>query len=394
MKLRAVLVVLLLIAAACSGDDDDGGGEAAPSTTSTTAAVAEIYPDHSSEVYADPASWLCRPDVDDDVCDDDLDATVLDADGTTRVEAFTPAEEPAVDCFYVYPTISMDPGANSDMTPGDEEVFVVRQQAARLAAACRLFAPVYRQTTLTALVERMGGGAGAGPDSREIAYGDVLDAWKHYIANDNEGRGVVIVGHSQGAGHLSRLLEEEIDPSARLRERLVSAMLIGSTVHGSTFDHVRECTAEDDTGCIVAFATFRSTAPPPANSFFARPEGSESAICTNPAAMTGGEGDLDPYFDATGASILGGSNQVEWGAAIETPFVTLPDLVTAECVTSGDGFHYLELRIHGDPATPRVDDIRGDLTPEWGMHLVDVSVAMGDLVDLVASQAEAYAGAG
>ena len=43
-----------------------------------------------------------------------------------------------------------------------------------------------------------------------------------------------------------------------------------------------------------------------------------------------------------------------------------------------------------DPATPRVDDIRGDLTPEWGLHLVDVQLAMGDLVAVVASQVEAY----
>jgi hypothetical protein len=42
----------------------------------------------------------------------------------------------------------------------------------------------------------------------------------------------------------------------------------------------------------------------------------------------------------------------------------------------------------------RSDDIGGDLTPEWGMHLVDANVAMGNIEDLVATQAEAYASSG
>ena len=43
-------------------------------------------------------------------------------------------------------------------------------------------------------------------------------------------------------------------------------------------------------------------------------------------------------------------------------------------------------------ADPRTDDIRGDLPGGWGMHLIDVNVAMGDIEQLVASQAEAYLG--
>ena len=44
----------------------------------------------------------------------------------------------------------------------------------------------------------------------------------------------------------------------------------------------------------------------------------------------------------------------------------------------------------GDPSDPRIDDIGGDLTPEWGMHLIDVNVAMGDLVSLARSQGKAF----
>jgi hypothetical protein len=77
------------------------------------------------------------------------------------------------------------------------------------------------------------------------------------------------------------------------------------------------------------------------------------------------------------------------GSEITTPFVTTPGLVTAECV-SKDGFDYLEVTVEGDPADPRVDDIGGDLTPEWGLHLQDINLVMGDMVRLVGTQAAAW----
>src|SRR5262249_14178281 len=106
------------------------------------------YPGYTSTIYTDPAHWLCRPDKD-DVCDHDLDATEVKANGHTRVEHWRRARHPKIDCFYISPTISTDPGGNSDLVPGvDQELFVVRQQAARLGSVCRVFAPVYRQITL------------------------------------------------------------------------------------------------------------------------------------------------------------------------------------------------------------------------------------------------------
>lgn len=45
---------------------------------------------------------------------------------------------------------------------------------------------------------------------------------------------------------------------------------------------------------------------------------------------------------------------------------------------------------------PRVDDIVGDVVvegkvhPDWGLHLVDVNLAMGDLVALVREQSKAF----
>jgi hypothetical protein len=340
--------------------------------------AGDPYPGYRSEVYADPAHWMCRPDTD-DVCDHDLDATSVRASGQVRLERWHPARSPKIDCFYVYPTISTDEGGNSDLVPGDDqELFVVRQQAARLGSVCRVFAPVYRQVTLTALTARLGGIDI--PSDAELAYADVVDAWKHYVANDNQGRGVVLIGHSQGASHLTALLRDEIDPSPALRDRLVSAMLLGTSVQvpigadvGGDFASVPLCRRPGQTGCVISYSSFRADAPPPANSLFgvSRRPGWQAA-CTNPAALGGGSGALKPFLPADAKSLpIFPSQDVDWvdpalGVEIETAFVTLPGFFTAECALE-NGFSYLAIHVNVDPSDPRIDDITGaDITPEWG----------------------------
>ena len=54
------------------------------------------------------------------------------------------------------------------------------------------------------------------------------------------------------------------------------------------------------------------------------------------------------------------------------------------------------MTVHGDPSDPRTDDINGDLggggqvLANWGLHLVDVNLAMGNLLDIVGRQAKAW----
>jgi Protein of unknown function (DUF3089) len=299
------------------------------------------------------------------------------ADGTTEVERHQVAEDPPVDCFYVYPTTSFDQGPNSDFTPGEsEEISTVYNQVARLTSTCRVFAPIYRQATISAI----GGGGGAqdGPDPRTVAYGDVLDAFRYYVANESDGRGFVLVGGSQGAGLLNRLIAEEIDDEPLLRDRLVSAYLLGSSVAvpegdvaGGSFDNVPLCETDDQTGCVISYQSFRSTAPPPPNSIFGRTNDTgQPAACANPGDLSGGPAPLEPYFrvDQPQGALLGGTAPAQpfadpaRTAEITTPWVVYPDLVEGECVSDGT-YTYLSLVVHGDPAEPRTDDIGGDLTP-------------------------------
>jgi pimeloyl-ACP methyl ester carboxylesterase len=355
--------------------------------------------------YSDKANWLCWPGRD-DACANDNTTTVVRADGSTEVETWKADPNAPVDCFYVYPTVSMDPGVISDMTAGDEERRVVEQQLARFGAKCRVFAPLYRQFTLTALRTAMTSGAppAAGPRP-QTGYTDVVDAWNWYLANENKGRGVVLIGHSQGSGVLTQLIAEHIDGKP-VQKQLISAMLLGTNLpvekgkDVGTFKSIPLCKAPDQTGCAIAYASFRDTVPPPADTRFGRPREPGSnmeAACVNPASLSGGKGELKAYL-AAGRTMISGQGAPVWvkGKTVETPFVATPGLLTAECVNK-DGFNYLSVHIDADPADPRTDDIAGDVpgadgkpNAGWGLHLIDVNLAMGNLVDLVESQSKAW----
>lgn len=373
------------------------------------ASRAESPPAATSNVYADDASWLCRPGRQ-DACAADMTSTVVAADGTMTREDFHADPNPAIDCFYVYPTVSMDPGLNSDMTPGVEEAAIAAVQAARFAAHCRVFAPLYRQVTLTALLNAMTG-KGAALLDFETPYRDVRDAWRDYLARDNDGRGVVLIGHSQGAGMLTRLMAEEIDGKPA-QGQLVSALLIGGPVSvprgadvGGTFKAIPACRAAGQIGCVISYAAFRDTLPPPADTLFGKPgpwEGppdpNKTVLCTNPADLAGGKGEPHSYFTASG-SILGARlTPVAWvapPAPVTTNFVSTPGLLTTECV-SNEYATYLSVRVNADPGDPRTDTIGGDVVlhgqalAQWGLHLIDMPIAMGDLVRIVGEQAKAY----
>src|SRR5580704_10379077 len=71
--------------------------------------------------YGDKANWLCWPGRA-DACETDLTTTVIKADGSTRVEAFKADPKAPIDCFYVYPTVSTEPGMISDMKVEPAEV--------------------------------------------------------------------------------------------------------------------------------------------------------------------------------------------------------------------------------------------------------------------------------
>jgi hypothetical protein len=354
--------------------------------------------------YADGKSWLCRPGRQ-DACAVDLATTIVSADGQLTRETWVGDPKAPIDCFYVYPTVSTDPTPNSDMNADPAELNVIRQQFARFASKCRPYAPLYRQVSLAGLRRMMAGGGRATLD-RGLGYDDVRDAWRHYLEHDNNGRGFVLIGHSQGSYVLTELIRQEIDGKP-VQSRLVSALLLGATVAvakgkdvGGAFQSIPLCRSAAQTGCVVTYASFRSTVPPPANTLFGKvADPNLTAACTNPAALGGGSAELHAYLSATGSTITSTTAPKPWVVPeqkIETPWVSVPKLLTAQCATN-EHATFLEVTVHGDPADPRADDITGDLgapgqpLANWGLHLIDVNLGMGNLIDIVGQQAMAYA---
>jgi hypothetical protein len=362
---------------------DAAAAPAAPSTPSTV----PPGPDASGTV------WLCRPGLASNPCISNLTTTVVGPSGAGHIMRTPVAKNPPIDCFYVYPTVSSQKTVNATLTIDPEERAVATLQASRFSADCRVYAPMYPQIT------RSGLGGGATKANLLTAYDGVLSAWKDYLANYNKGRGVVFIGHSQGASMLIRLLKSQVDPAPAIRKRLVSALLMGGNVTipigkavGGDFAHIPVCRSNGQVGCVVAYSSFLD--PPPTNSLFGRVGSGVSALsgdganaklqvlCVNPASVSGGTGTLQPY--ATTGSVLGSI-----GSGRKTPWVESTDQYSARCQSAG-GATWLQVSVihHASDTRPSVSQTLG---PAWGLHLYDVNLALGNLVSLVASQAKAYA---
>ncbi len=193
-------------------------------------------------------------------------------------------------------------------------------------------------------------------------------------------------------------MKAQVDPKPDVRKLLVSALLMGGNVTvpvgksvGGDFDHIPACQSSRQTGCVVAYSSFLD--PPPANSLFGRvgsgvsllsgdgPNPNLQVLCVNPASVSGGTGILQPY--APTGSALGST-----GSTRSTPWVESTDEYSAHCERAG-GANSLQVNVIHHPGDTR-PAVTQTLGPTWGLHVIDVNLALGNLVSLVHSQANAY----
>jgi hypothetical protein len=347
--------------------------------------------------YADPAMWVCRPDMEPNQCNLDMSSTRMEPDGTRVVEPHMQAADPAFDCFYVYPTVLLT-GAAQMVDFSDAGVEIVNDallaQGARFSRLCRMYAPLYRQVGLS-------GGAPVAGSDRALGLQDVRDAFAYYLANLNEGRKFVLIGHSQGTAMLTAMMQMDIDPAekADVRAQLISALLIGGGASvptgmtvGGTFQNIPICTTPGENGCVIAYVSYAADSPPGTAGLFGRGAGDGmQAACVNPATLSGNTGRFKgSYFRKSIANPSFAPN-TPLPDDLETPFAVYRDLFKGECVEK-DGATYLELTM--EPS--------GDMdarTPPWrntavegigfGLHLVDFHIPLDDLIDAVQMQAAA-----
>jgi Protein of unknown function (DUF3089) len=342
--------------------------------------------------------WLCKPGKKPDPCKESLTATVVNSDLSTSEEKAKDAAKPPIDCFYVYPTVSGQPTLNATLAIEPEETQIAIDQASRFSQDCKVYAPMYKQLTLTAI---------KGPPNEAgefIAFLSMKAAWQEYMARFNKGRPVVLIGHSQGSGLLEQLIKEEFDSNAMMREKLVSAVILGGQVivpeghtEGGTFQHIPACQSDLETACVIAYSSFGKEPPEP--SLFGRvksifnPSGEvpgvtdPQVLCVNPALLTqnGGSGSLQAYASTTPfPGPLGEAVPAPKG--FSTPWVTTPGEFNAQCKHE-NGASWLQItQAEGDPREPALETVG----PEWGLHLYDVNIALGNLVKTVGIQAQVY----
>jgi hypothetical protein len=340
--------------------------------------------------------WLCKPGLKDNPCGPSLSTTRLSNDGQTVLGKYTPPKlrHPRLDCFYIYPTVSDDKSDNSDLSIDPEERSIALYQAARYSERCRVFAPMYRQVTITRLLK--------GPDTitpkmQRIAYQSALAGWKDYLEHYNHGRPFVLIGHSQGSFTLRKLIAEQIDQNAKLRHQLVSAILLGGNVlvkkhhvAGGDFKNIPACQAATQLHCVIAFSTFN--APVPQDAIFGRVNGSLGAppdptlkvLCAYP-----GDSHLKTIIPtqpfAPGTTIGAATTAVGFPRPnVPTAWAELDHAYTGGCSSAG-GANVLQIADN-----PNAFHLRAIPDATWGLHLTDANIALGNLTHIVKRETQAY----
>jgi pimeloyl-ACP methyl ester carboxylesterase len=338
-----------------------------------------------------------------DPCHGDQTTTYFASDGSSHVERPKVPAKPPIDCFYVYPTVSNQPTPNATQSPDPEVRSIAVYQAQRFSTRCRVFVPLYRQVTAAGVAV-----ASQTHDTSgyETAFADVREAWLDYLRQDNHGRGVVLVGHSQGSRMLRALIRREIDPNPAVRDLLVSAIIPGANATvakgsrvGGDFQNVPACDTAAQTGCVISYSTFNKV--PPSNARFGRTDTDPVAgaldlptgpglevLCVDPAALAG-SAELrsllpsEPFAPGVIALLLlrlyGGPPPTA-----DTPWLQPSDHYTGRCETSNGANVLMISPVDGARTlTPSPDDT-------WGVHLVDLNIALGNLVEIVGVESAAW----
>lgn len=336
--------------------------------------------------------WLCKPGREPNPCKRGLKTTLVSPTGEI-LGTKNPRTHGRrkVDCFYVYPTVSDQQTQNANLHIDPEERSIALYQAARYSQYCRVYAPMYRQLTLKAIFDP----SGITEKQRLIAYDSVLNAWKKYLRKFNDGRGVIFIGHSQGSFVLRELIANEVDQNAKLRKRMISAILLGGNVSvkdgsdvGGDFQHIPACRSRDQLHCVMAFSTYN--APVPSDSVFGRTTvPGLQVLCTNPAALAGGAADLRTVYPskpfAPNTSIGAATRLVGFPVVdASTRWIEADGAYSGHC-SSANGANVLQIAVNDGAPT-----LRPVPTAAWGLHLTDANIALGNLVSAVRHEISVY----
>jgi hypothetical protein len=247
-----------------------------------------IAGDTAAPDYANPDNWAALPDR------SDAADWVPENAGLKDEQANAP-----VDVFFIHPTTDLyGLGGNAKL---DKEKLnnitdktTIKYQASVFNGSCRVYAPRYRQAALHNFFTRNSEEAQAAFD---LAYSDVRNAFEYYLKHYNNGRPIIIAGHSQGSKHAARLLQNYFDGTA-LQKQLVEAYIIGFPTRADQFQFLKASEDSSDTGGIISYCTFGMNPK-----FEKMVEDYKNAIVVNPLSWTTGKEFVEAKYH------LGGINR-------------------------------------------------------------------------------------
>jgi hypothetical protein len=166
-----------------------------------------------------------------------------------------------VDVFFLYPTSFLsrkdrdkwNASLDNKKVNKHTDQTSIKYQASVFNQVGQVYAPRYRQAHIHCYYSSDKERA---TKAFELAYQDVRDAFNYYLTHHNNGRPIIIAGHSQGTTHGMRLVKEFFDGTP-LQERLVVAYLAGIPVPQGYFEHLKPCTSPEDLSCVNSWRTFK-----------------------------------------------------------------------------------------------------------------------------------------
>ncbi len=296
--------------------------------------------------YARADMWLARPD----------------RPGNPALwtpQGIKPATRPEAAVFFIHPTSYLNRAKWNapldDKEANDRANLFLRGQASAFNGAGAIWAPRYRQATFGAFLTSKADAAQA----LDLAYRDVTAAFDQFLKEAGD-RPIILAGHSQGALHLTRLLRDRV-AGKPLAKRIVAAYVVGWPV-SKTADlpalGLPECTAADQSGCILSWQSFAEPADPSlildtfdaSNGFTGTPRKGTEMVCTNPVtgtpaptAATATEiGNLVPAADFSSARLAKSATTLRCDGRGILLLGTVPEGVGGQYVLPGNNYHVFD----------------------------------------------------
>jgi hypothetical protein len=208
-------------------------------------------PSGSHPDYSKSESWFAKPGLPDDPSHWAPQGMVHQHSGNRAAT------------FFVHPTTYLERDRwNAPLNAGGEPdrraKLFVESQASAFDAVSDVWAPRYRQAAFGAFLLKSQDAHGA----LGLAYRDVLAAFDAFLKEQPADKPVILAGHSQGAMHLLRLLN---DRKTALKGRLLAAYIVGWPV-GIRSDlpatGLSACSSPDQGPCVMSWQSFREPANP------------------------------------------------------------------------------------------------------------------------------------